>query len=89
MAKSYTVGQFNIVLRRDDHIGPWIDISPTATEFLNAWWKDVMVFPGQTDKVVIVGSTAAGGAAIAISNDAGIIWDTPGGNYISSGKDFT
>tara|TARA_R110000868_G_scaffold91276_3_gene253192 strand:+ start:12741 stop:15764 length:3024 start_codon:yes stop_codon:yes gene_type:complete len=89
MAKSYTVGQFNIVLRRDDHIGPWIDISPTATEFLNAWWKDVMVFPGQTDKVVIVGSTAAGGAAIAISNDAGITWDTPGGNYISIGKDFT
>jgi hypothetical protein len=88
--RSYTVGQQNTVLRRDAHIGPWIDIAPTSPQFAGVHWRDVMAFPGEPDKVVIIGSISAGvtPTGIAVSTDAGVTWNTPSGNWSTQGKLF-
>jgi photosystem II stability/assembly factor-like uncharacterized protein len=88
--RSYTVGQSNTILRRDDHTGPWIDIAPTAPQFNGTHWRDVMAFPGDPDKVVAVGSISGGPnpRGLIVSTDAGVTWNTPTGNWPLYGKYF-
>jgi len=85
--RSYTVGQFNTVLRRDEHTGPWISIAPIAPQFTGVHWYDIMAFPGEPDRVVAVGSISSQ-VGIIVSNDAGVTWNVPGGNWSMAGKIF-
>ena len=86
--RSYTVGELNTVLRRDAHLGPWIDISPAFAG--NNHWFDVMAFPGEPDKVIAVGGIQAGSPSqgIIVSYDAGVTWQVPTGNWAQWGKAF-
>jgi hypothetical protein len=86
MTRSYTVGQSNTVLRRDDHTGPWIDISPTFPVQFNPTWYDVMAVPGLPDIVFIVGSIDQGNTGLMKSTDAGATWLLCDGNWSGGGK---
>lgn len=83
-AKTYAVGSDNTVLRRDNHSGPWIDVSPSVGSAVPTW-NDVMSNSTNPDFVVVVGSAGlvpdGGQFGIHVSNDAGLTWSTPSGNW--------
>jgi hypothetical protein len=90
MAKTYFVGLENQVKRIDNHTfqAPnGIVLTPKGNA--DTIWRDVMTHPTNEDKVIIVGSQVfAEGTtpfstnnSIQISDDAGVTWTTPGGNW--------
>jgi photosystem II stability/assembly factor-like uncharacterized protein len=89
ITRTYAVGQNNKVRRLDNHTGPWIDVSVPAIppQMLTANWLDVMADPNDPDRVVVVGAFTGGNTGIMASNDAGVTWFQPGGNW-KQGKFF-
>tara|TARA_R110000868_G_scaffold5681_6_gene33625 strand:- start:20436 stop:22163 length:1728 start_codon:yes stop_codon:yes gene_type:complete len=85
MSKTYAVGNSNTITRLDNHTGPWIELSSPVLS--NSIWRDVMTNPLDENNVFIVGSARAevsfANASILTSNDAGITWNIPGGNWTS------
>lgn len=81
--RSYAVGSDNTVLRRDNHTGAWIDISPSfSSPAIRPRWNDVMAVPGVGDTVFIVGAISAN-TGIMKSTDAGVTWQLCGGTWAS------
>jgi hypothetical protein len=95
MAKTYFVGSNNQVKRIDDHTfsAPnGIQLYPVGTP--DTTWRDVMTHPTNEDKVIIVGTSVDVGpgtyvnSSIQLSNDGGVTWFTPGGNWIQKSETF-
>lgn len=83
--RTYVVGENGVVRRRDDHTGPFIDVSIPAGPFGTMRCKDVMTDPNNPDKVIVVGELKGLGASntgIMVSTDAGVNWLQAGGDYL-------
>jgi hypothetical protein len=81
--RTYYTTRINGEVRRLDNFTlPWVDVSvPAGTDGL----LDVMTFPKNPDKVIVVGRNHQ----IFKSIDAGANWTTPGGNYHTTfGSEF-
>jgi len=78
ITRTYSVGQNSKVRRLDNHVLPWIDVSPSGDN-----WEiyDVMADPSDPDKVTIVGEAQGGYSGILISTNAGVTWNIPNGNW--------
>lgn len=87
MFKTYVVGDNSLIKRLDNHTLPWVDL--TSTLFPNLQMQsilDVMSRPSIADSAIIVGRV--GGVStinkgILVTNNAGLTWATPSGNYQS------
>lgn len=78
ITRTYSVGKNNTVRRLDNHLLPWVDVSPTG----NSWEiHDVMTDPNNPDKVIVVGEAlngvGLGEYGIKVSGNAGSSWLTP------------
>lgn len=76
--RTYAVGDGGLILRRDNHTGSWVDVSPPAMYKTN--WKDVMADPTNPDKVVVVG-VCGDNTGVLVSSDAGATWVYPAGDW--------
>jgi len=78
--RTYAVGEKSAVIRRDDHAGSFIDVSPPI---ITSRWTilDVMSNPDNVDHVIAVGQcidvTGASINGVIISYDAGVNWSCP------------
>jgi hypothetical protein len=81
MVRTYAVGSNNSAVRRDNHLGAWIPLSPINNSGF-AYWKDVMSDPSNPDKVIIVGGNNDG-YNIQVSSDAGVTWVQPAGTWFA------
>jgi photosystem II stability/assembly factor-like uncharacterized protein len=87
MFRTYVVGDNSLVKRLDNHTTPWVDL--TSNLFPNLRMNsilDVMAKPGFSDSVVAVGMTGSvpsNSKGIIVSNNAGVLWAPPSGNYQS------
>lgn len=84
ITRTYIVGESNTVRRRDNHTGPWIDVSiPIAPEGAGILY-DVMTDPNNPDKVIAVGSMLGSGTntGIMVSSNAGVTWTQAGGDWL-------
>ena len=85
MFKTYVVGDNSLVKRLDNHTTPWVDL--TSNLFPNLRMDsilDIMAKPGSADSVVAVGMTGSvpsNSKGIIVSNNAGVLWAPPSGNY--------
>jgi hypothetical protein len=86
--KTYVVGNNDKIFRKDDNQGSWIDVSPNS---INAALSlsDVMTDPSDPNKVIAIGqkqriNNSTSGQGIIVSNDAGVTWTTPGGDWLPS-----
>jgi len=83
VTRTYAVGQANKVRRRDNHTGPWVDVSVPSGPVGAVDLYDVMTDPNNPDRVVVVGQILGQGSntGILVSHDAGATWFEPGGNW--------
>lgn len=87
MFRTYVVGDNSLVKRLDNHTLPWVDL--TSTLFPNLQMQsilDVMSRPSVADSAIIVGrvgGVSVNNRGILVTNNAGLIWGTPSGNYQS------
>jgi hypothetical protein len=90
ITRTYASAQNNVIRRRDDHTGPWVDISIPGGPIGPTDWVDIMSDPNDPDRVVTVSSNNYGPGSqtgIMVSYDAGVTWFQPGGSW-SQGKEF-
>lgn len=74
--KSYcTLNQKGVIKKLNGLTAPWEDISIPLS---NTFYSDIMAVPGFPDRIITCGLSQR---EIAISNDAGISWVFPVGNY--------
>ena len=87
MFRTYVVGDNSLVKRLDNHTLPWVDL--TSTLFPNLQMQsilDVMSRPSVADSAIIVGrvgGVSVNNRGILVTNNAGLTWGTPSGNYQS------
>ena len=87
MFRTYVVGDNSLVKRLDNHTLPWVDL--TSTLFPNLQMQsilDVMSRPSVADSAIIVGrvgGVSVNNKGILVTNNAGVTWGTPSGNYQS------
>ncbi len=89
LARTYTCGNFGGVRKLVDLTGSWLDVSlpthgiPAGNQSV---LLDIEVDPNNGDKVFTVGegfcsTQAFNWYGIAVSSNAGLTWQVPGGNY--------
>ena len=87
MFRTYVVGDNSLIKRLDNHTLPWVDLTSTLFPSLQMQSiLDVMSRPSIADSAIIVGRV--GGVStinkgILVTNNAGVAWATPSGNYQS------
>jgi len=87
MFRTYVVGDNSLVGRLDNHTLPWVDL--TSNLFPNLRMQsilDVMSRPSVADSAIIVGrvgGVSVNNKGILVTNNAGVTWGTPSGNYQS------
>jgi hypothetical protein len=84
ITRTYAVGDGGRVIRLDNHVGPWVDVTPNFPLIEETTLFDVMCDPLNPDKVTVVGESILPnniGCGILVSNDAGVTWVNPGGNW--------
>lgn len=83
ITRTYVVGQKGTVYRRDNHAGPWTDVSIPVGQKGQMNILDVMSDPIDPDKVLVVGTKHNDSFVngIGYSTNAGSSWIKPGGNW--------